>query len=283
MKNILIPTDFSDNAMNAIRYALELCKHDTSEFYFLHTYEEEVYNNHDLHDGDDFEEAVDIAKNRSQLKLDLLLKEVTEIAPHKRFKFHCISAYNSLIDEMDKLVIGKNIDLVIMGTKGESEGKTYAFGSNTLQVLKYVSCPVLVIPELYTYKQPKHVLFPTNYLIPYRRRELKLLSTLLAPFRSVVDLLYISRAKKLSKRQLDNKDFLRSELVGVEVNDITEDSNKVSLCIANYVKDNAIDFLVMVNTRHSFLEDMLFRSKVDDMCLHTNIPFLVLQNVRRTV
>ena len=282
MKNILIPTDFSDNAMNAIRYALELLKNDATEFYFLHTYDEEVYENHETQDEGDFEEVVEMAKNKSRLKLDALLEEVKAIAPHNRFKFHGISAYNSLIDEMDKLVIGKNIDLVIMGTKGESEGKTYAFGSNTLQVLKYVSCPVLVIPEHYGYKQPKHVLFPTNYLIPYRRRELKLLNTLLTPFRSVLDLLYISRVKKLSKRQMDNKGYLRSELVGLDVNYIREDSSEVSLCIANYVKEHDIEFLIMVNTRHSFLEDMLFRSKVDDMCLHTNIPFLVLQNVRRT-
>jgi nucleotide-binding universal stress UspA family protein len=169
-----------------------------------------------------------------------------------------------------------------MGTKGESQGKSYVFGSNTLQVLKYVSCPVLVIPEFYGYKQPKHVLFPTNYLIPYRRRELKLLSTILSPFRSVVDMLYISKSKKLSKRQIDNKDFLRSELVNLQVNYETIDSKNVSKAISDYIKTHNVDFLVMANTRHSFLEDMLFRSKVDDICLHTDIPFLALQNVRRT-
>ncbi|MBO3115967.1 universal stress protein [Winogradskyella sp. DF17] len=282
MKNILIPTDFSDNATNAIRYALEFFKHDVTEFYFLHTYEEEVYKNHDLLEEEDFEEVVEIAKNQSQLKLELLLEEVKAIAPHDRFKYHIISAYNSLIDEVDKLVIGKNMDLIVMGTKGESKGKSYVFGSNTLQVLKYVSCPVLVIPEFYGYKQPKHVLFPTNYLIPFRRRELKLLSTILSPFRSVVDMLYISKSKKLSKRQIDNKDFLRSELVNLQVNYETIDSKNVSKAISDYIKTHNVDFLVMANTRHSFLEDMLFRSKVDDICLHTDIPFLALQNVRRT-
>lgn len=282
MKNILIPTDFSDNATNAIRYALEFFKHDVAEFYFLHTYEEEVYKNHDLLNEEDFEQVVEIAKNQSQLKLELLLEEVRAIAPHDRFKYHIISSYNPLLDEVDKLVIGKNMDLIIMGTKGESKGKSYVFGSNTLQVLKYVSCPVLVIPEFYGYKQPKHVLFPTNYLIPYRRRELKLLSTILSPFRSVVDMLYISKSKKLSKRQIDNKDFLRSELVNLRVNYETMDSKNISKAIADYIKTHKIDFLVMVNTRHSFLEDMLFRSKVDDICLHTDIPFLAFQNIRRT-
>ncbi|SHH66740.1 universal stress protein [Winogradskyella jejuensis] len=283
MKNVLIPTDFSENSMNAIRYALELFKYEKTEFYILNAYEDEVYSNHELLEEEPFEEVIEMAKNRSQLKLDLLLEEIQTLAPHPRFKYHMVSAYNSLIDEVDKIVIGKDIDIIVMGTKGESYAKTYVFGSNTLQVLKYVSCPVLVIPEFYEYKQPKHVLFASNYLIPYRRREIKLLSTLLSPFRSIIDMLYISKSDHLSKRQKDNKAFLEEGLEKLQFKFKHIDSKNVSKAISNYASENEMDLLVMVNTRHSFLEDMLFRSKVDDICLHTNIPFLALQNIRRNI
>ncbi|OZV69711.1 universal stress protein [Winogradskyella aurantia] len=283
MKRILIPTDFSENAMNAVRYALECFKNDKAEFYLLHAYQDEVYNNHDLLEEELFEEVLEIAKNRSQLKLDLLLNEVKTIAPNPKFKFHLVSAYNALLDEVDKLVIGKNIDLIVMGTKGESANKSYAFGSNTLQVLKYVSCPVLVIPEYYGYKQPKHVLFPTNFLIPYKKREMELVADMLSPFKSVVEVLYISKVAKLSKRQKDNQEFIKDELDQLDLNFKTIQSKKVSKAITAYAADHKIDLLIMVNTSQSFLEDMLFRSKVDDICLHTDIPFLALQNIRRTV
>lgn len=283
MKNIIIPTDFSDNAMNAVRFALELFKYEKTEFYFLNTYEDDVYNNEELLEGEPFDEVVEMTKNKSELKLELLLNEVKSIAPHPRFKYHTISAYNSLIDELDKLVIGKDIDLIVMGTKGEGYAQTYAFGSNTLQVLKYVSCPVLVIPRFYGYKQPKHVVFPTNYLIPYKRREIKLLSTMLAPFRAVLDVLYISKSKHISKRQNDNKLYLEEGLQNIKVNYEHVESKNVSKVINDYASQKETDLLVMVNTRHSFLEDMLFRSKVDDICLRTNIPFLVLQNIRRNI
>ena len=281
MKSILIPTDFSENAMNAIRFALEFFKYDTTNFYFMHVYEDEVYNNHELLEEETFDEVLDMVRNQSQLKLELLLKEVKTIAPNPRYQYYVISAYNSLIDEAETLVIGKNIDLIVMGTKGETSHKSFAFGSNTLQVLKYVSCPVLAIPELYVYAKPKHVLFPTNYLIPFRRRELNLLSNMLSPFRSVIDMLYISKSKKLSKRQEDNKDFLESELSENELNFKTITSKNITETIYNYIEANTIDLLVMVNTRHSFLEDMLYRCKVDDICLHSQIPFLALQNIRR--
>ena len=283
MNSILIPTDFSENAMNAIRFALEFFKYDTPEFYFLHVYEDEVYNNHELLEEDSFDEVLNMVSNQSQLKLESLLKEVETLAPHTRYKYHIISAYNSLIDEVDTLVIGKNIDLIVMGTKGETSNKSFAFGSNTLQVLKYVSCPVLAIPESYTYSEPKHVLFPTNYLIPYRRRELNLLSKMVSPFRPVIDMLYISKSKTLSRRQEDNRHFLESELSENELNFTTLASKDITQTIYEYVENHNTDLLVMVNTRHSFLEDMLYRCKVDDICLHSRIPFLALQNIRRTV
>ena len=283
MKNVLLPTDFSDNAMNSIEFALEFFKYDNCEFYFLHVYEDEVYQKHKLSNGVSFDDIKESSRIASEKNLNELLNKVRSIAPHKRFKHHGVSAFNTLLDEASKIVIEKDIDLILMGTKGESANHAYAFGSNTLQVLKYVSCPVLVIPENYKYKQPKRVAFPTNYLIPYKRRELKLLRTLLKPFRSVVDVFYISKFSNLSRRQLDNKEFLKSELEELQVNFKNIDNKNVAEAISNYINENQIDLLVMVNTSHSYLEDMLFRSKVDDISLHTNIPFLALQNKRRTI
>jgi len=283
MKNVLIPTDFSENAMNTVRFALEFFKYDNCEFFFLHTYEDEVYDKHRTAEEVSFEKIKEDAKNKSDENLTRLLKEVNTIAPHKRFNYHIISAYNSILDEVDKIVIDKNIDLIVMGTKGESANRAYSFGSNTLQVLKYVACPVLVIPENYKYDQPKKVLFPTNFLIPYNRRELKLLNTMLKPFRSMVDVLYIAKYSNLSRRQIDNREFLVEELEGLELKFMTVDKKDVSKAIMHHIKAYQIDLLVMVNTRHSYLEDMLFRSKVDDISLHTDIPFLALQNIRRTI
>jgi nucleotide-binding universal stress UspA family protein len=51
--------------------------------------------------------------------------------------------------------------------------------------------------------------------------------------------------------------------------------------IYKYINENKIDMLVMVNTRHSFLENILFQSTIDEFTLNLDIPFLALQNMRR--
>jgi len=281
MIKILVPTDFSDNAMNAIKYALEFFKYQKTEFYFMHAYQAEVYNHKELVSRTDFKAIVESVKLQSEESLANLLTRVKEISPNPRFTYFTISAYNSLLDEADVIVDGKNIDLVVMGTKGKSNHSHLTFGSNTLQVLKYVQCPVLAIPQNYSYEKPEHALFPTNYLIPYKRRELKLICDLLSPFRTKIDMLYVSKSNKLSFRQEDNKAFVEETICKNKMSFYTTDNKNIDSAINTYVVDNNIDFLIMVNTRHSYLENILFQSTIDKISLKIAIPLLVLQNLRR--
>jgi nucleotide-binding universal stress UspA family protein len=278
---VLIPTDFSENAMNAVRYALEFFKYQITEFYFMHAYESEVYDHKELLLRGDFKTISETVKKESESNLDRLLITVKQIAPNPRYKYFTISACNSLLDEADLIVDSKNIDLIVMGTKGKSDTTSITFGSNTLQVLRYVQCPVLAIPEKYHYIKPEHALFPTNYLIPYKRRELKLLCELLAPYRTVIDMLYVSDSETLSFRQEDNKAFIENTVCKTETNFYTVPGKKIDDAINTYIQNNNIDFLVMVNTRHSYLEHILFESTIDKISLKIPIPLLAMQNLRR--
>lgn len=169
----------------------------------------------------------------------------------------------------------------MMGTRGQTNNKKLTFGSNTLQVLKYVQSPVLAIPEKYTYTPPKHILFPTNYMIPYKRRELKLICEMASKYTATIDMLYVSNSGKLSIRQEDNQQFLKNELCKNKLNFKTTNNTSISNAIYTHIKENAIDMLVMVNTRRSFLEDILMQSTIKELSLYIDIPFFALQNVQR--
>ena len=281
MRKILIPTDFSENAMNAINYALELFKYEISEFFIMHAYQDDIYADEALISEKTLDVVTDSVRKKSEKELEKTLKTITAISPNPRHTYKVISANNVLLEEADSIVDDENIDIIIMGTKGESNDKKVTFGSHTLQILRYVQCPVLAIPENYKYTQPKHILFPTNYLIPYKRRELKLLCEMVSPYRAVIDMLYISRSKKLSLRQKDNQNFLKEELYKNTINFNVENSKNIINTIYKYIKENHIDMLVMVNTRHSFLENILFQSTIGELSLHLDIPFLALQNMKR--
>jgi len=281
MRNILIPTDFSANAMNALKYASELFKYDKSRFFIMHAYQDEIFEDEELIKEETLVKVTKRIADKSQSNLEKVLNDIKKISPNPRHSYAIISANNMLVDEADKIVEEENIDIIVMGTRGNTNNKKLTFGSHTLQVLRYVQSPVLAIPEHYAGIQPRHILFPTNYLIPYKRRELKLLCELAAPYRATIDMLYVSDNDNLSMRQQNNQSFVRDELCKNEINFKTVKDSSITDAICNYIDKNNVDMLVMVNTRHSFFENIFFKSKLDEITLRIDIPFLALQNIRR--
>ena len=281
MRKIVVPTDFSENAFNALKYACEIFKYERSEIYVLHAFADEVYHMGNITDRNLLDKRKDEVEQESAGLLKELLEKIKEYSPNPRHAFTAIPAFGSLIDEVNDLVNKENIDIVVMGTRGAANDRSITFGSNTLMVMKYVQCPVMAIPENYAYHPPKELLFPTNYLIPYKRRELKLLCELSGSFRSNIHLLYIDPMRNLSLRQEDNREFLKNELQKANLTFETTEEKDKTIAITKYIVHQNIDMLVMVNTRHSHLEDMLMPSTVNTLGLHIKIPFLVLQNIAR--
>lgn len=281
MRTVLIPTDFSANAIHAIDYALHLYKYERTNFYFLHAYADEVYGPFKNNGGTSFEKQKKTTKENVDKKLQQIIKKMKEKEHNPKHSFEAISVFDSLVDAVNDFVNQINVDLIIMGTQGQTADKKITFGSHAVQVFKYVQCPVLAVPENYEYQKPRKILFPTDYMLPYKRRELKLLNTLAADFKSEVHCLYISDFEDLSHRQIDNKRFLQEELSKGNVFFETTPVKNKGEAIMEYITKNNIDLLVMVNSRHSFLEDMLYRSTVDEIGLHPKIPFLVMQNLPR--
>ncbi len=280
MRTVLIPTDFSENALHAIEYALNLYKCERTDFYLLHAFADEVYGPF-KNKGASFEEQKTTVKKNVEKKLNELVETVKQKQQNPKHAFESLSAFDSLVDAVNDFANLINVDLIIMGTQGKTANKNVTFGSHTVQVFKYVQCPVLAIPENYEYEQPKKILFPTDYMLPYKRRELKLLNSLAAEFKSEVYCLYLSDFEDLSLRQLDNKRFLSESLPDTYLYFECAPVKNKAEAISENIARNGIDLLIMVNARHSFFEDILYRSTVDEIGLRPKIPFLVMQNLPR--
>ncbi len=279
MRKILIPVDFSENSFNAIKYATELFKHGHCQIYFLHV----ISQTKDKGELDvtalenwrakAFREAEDCCVT--------LKKQVLEHSPNPKHSVDIFNEFGVLVDSVNDLVEKENIDVVVMGTKGHTADKKLTFGSNTLQVIKYVKCPVLAVPSVYKDVHPKNILFPTDFLLPYKRRELKLLATISKNFASRIHFLHVSKFANLSSRQESNKKFLESALTENLVNFIQSQETDITKAINAHIKENPMDMLVMVNTRHSYLDNILHQSTIEKIGLHIDIPFLVMQNLPR--
>ena len=227
---------------------------------------------------DEYKEKMKTAANNS---LEKTINEMLERSPNPRHKYNYLSLFSSLIDAANDIVAKEDIDIIVMGTKGKTDDRNITFGSQTLQVIKYVKCPVLAIPNGYHDRPPKNILFPSDYLVPYKKRELKLVSTIAKDFGATLNFLHVSRSKSLSHRQLDNRSFLDSCTADNKPTFLNIKGNDVTNSIDEFIKEYSINFLVMVNSRHSYMENLLHESTIDKIGLNIEIPFLVLQNLPR--
>lgn len=281
MRKVLIPTDFSDNAMNAIKYAMEIFKYEQSELVIMHVYADEVYDRSLELSRVKFEKFREKVRENSDIQLQKVVKEMNIISPNPKHKYSYLSAFGGLVEEVNDWVDRENMDLVVMGTKGKTNDKDITFGSNTLQVVKYVKCPVLAIPSMYKGVCPTNILFPTDYQLPFQKRELKLISTLAKRFVATINFLYASQFKDLSYRQQDNKSIIESSVCDNETSFHIVGSGNLTTLINDFIKENDINMLVMVNTRHTYFENILHTTTIEKIGLNIQIPFLVLQNLPR--
>lgn len=265
MRTVIIPTDFSENAFNALTCAIQYFNNEDARFVIVHTYEKD---------------EVDM-KAEFEEKLDHLLERIEFLTYNAHHSFETGVIAGAFINALDDLVDQENADLIVMGTKGKTQNRSLTFGSNTLRMIKRVKCPVLAIPLEMEFKSPDHILYPSQFLTPINDRELELLSVIVYNHVSQLHFLHIAKFDGLSKRQLEHKEFFESRFRESEIIYKRHDLGDYTVIVNNYVTQQQIDLLVLVNSKHSFLESFLQLPMIDSLGLNLKIPFLILQNLPR--
>jgi len=140
IKRILFPTDFSEGAMNALPYAVDMVRHYGARLYMLHVM-------HDI--------AVS-GLHIPHVSLDVIHKEIEAEASKEIEKFGVMERQDIKnieyvilrgvpYEEILKFVEKNNIDLIVMGTHGRKGLDRVLFGSVAERVVRNAPCPVLTV------------------------------------------------------------------------------------------------------------------------------------------
>lgn len=276
MKNILIPTDFSDNAYHAISYALQLLKDEDCKFYLLHTYTPAIYQSEYLLHSPGQLGLGDIYRNESETGLEELISKIHSNYNNPRHQFISHSAFSVLMEAIDEMVESKKIDVIIMGTQGATGAKEIFLGSSTVHAIKRAKCPVLAIPFNCDFEPPKNILFPTDYEIDYSLGLVSEVLFIAGIHKSTIDVMHVCTSYELNDQQDRNKNKL-NELLSETTHRFHELPDQgIIEAINNFQSERQVQMLVMVNNKHSFLENLFFKPVINQIGFHTSIPFLVL-------
>jgi len=277
MQRILIPTDFSENARNAINYGLELFKKTKCIFHIIHINPIPPYSGAGSSVRGTSVLLKETVLTESKKDLKKLLKYIEEHHKNALHSFVSIAKYDFFVDGIKREVEDKKIDLIIMGTKGASGLKKVSMGSNTGDVITKVKCPLLAVPENSSFKTPKEIAFPTDYHIAYNIKVLDNLIEMATMNNSILRVVHISKkGEMLSEEQLSNKEFLHDYLRGIDHSFHSLTGSKLETSIQCFVESRDIDLVAMVAKNLNFFQRILFRPAVEEISYHTDIPFLVL-------
>ncbi|MHA7056276.1 universal stress protein [Aquimarina sp. M1] len=281
MKRILLPTDFSDNAFNAIRYAVQFFKNEECTFYLLHTFTPVSYNVGYLIENPMPYGMEDIAMMNSKRDVQHTEEKITKEFNNPKHNFERISVFNMLISEIKDTVDRYNIDFIVMGTKGATGAKEIFIGTHTMYTIKNVKCPVLVVPSGFEYEEPKEILFPTDYYLSHTNKYLPLIKDICTLNTSRIHMLNAYYGIPLDQNQKKTKDFIDTYFEENAHIFHIADGMDVIEAVEDFQKTNIINMLVMVHNKHSFFENLLFKPVINQIAYHTNIPFLVIPSEKR--
>ncbi|WP_258102024.1 universal stress protein [Marinoscillum pacificum] len=136
MKRILVPTDFADCSIFAIRTAAELVEKFHSELLLLHVVDEP--------------EKSDVLAE----KVDTIMK----MAELHNLNYH----YQQITGDLIETIVSQPSDLIVMGSEGAHGLESFFVGTNAEKVAKRAECPVLVVKANTTLVDLKKIVFPTN-------------------------------------------------------------------------------------------------------------------------
>lgn len=271
MKTILVPTDFSETATNAICYAAELAKWTKAKLLLLHVYHLPLQV---LEVPYTITQETFALEEDTNHKMELIIKNIKKNQGKELIIEH-VSIPGSATDEIACTAKEKNIDLIIMGTNGINH--IGFWGSNTVQVLKHTQCPVLVIPSNAKFQALDKIVFAFDNLEIKNGEVFSPLIELASVFDSEVMIFHQQEddfpatintvVERIKLKHTFEK--LKCSFWFSEKKNLTDAINEVT------IKNNAV-MIAMIKRKHSFFQRFFNASKTELMTLYTQFPLLVL-------
>ena len=254
---VIVPTDFSATANNAVRYAAKMLKgQPEAQLVIYHVYEKA-------------EEEGDTEEHLVKLKEDL------QTSAYIKVDTRCEES-NDFIGSLERLSRHLDAELIVMGITGKTRIEQVFFGSNTLKMVERNICPVMIIPPAAQFTQIKNVAFASDFKdvetsIPFV--PIKKIMNLFSPVLHVVNVNsdhYVSLTEQyLAQRNefLSMFQEFSPEFYFIGTSDVQE-------TLVQFTHDKNIDLLITIPRHRSMFTGMFKSSTTKKLAYESAIPIL---------
>lgn len=277
IKKILVPTDFSETAGNALRQAVQIAKMNKAEITLLHivTPFDITYQRQKPSDKYDHKFLYNKVVKTAETKLEQMAKEIKE---KKSIKVECIVRVELVIEDIICNIAEKEkVDLIVMGTHGTAGAREFFAGKNTYLVVHQAECPVLTIPKKTSKQGFKNIILPIR-LESSSRQKVDYAVQIARLFDSTIfitgytDDTNKSKQNKVKQYVAQVENYLSALNIKHKSTSIfSENFTKETL---DYAKKHKAD-LIVVMKKHDFSLNQLVKGTYSEQFVnHSEIPIL---------
>ncbi|GAB2764736.1 universal stress protein [Salinimicrobium soli] len=275
MKKILVPTDFSEQAENALKVAANLARRFNGEIYLLHMLELplQMVNPVGSNRSSDLPEALFFMKLAKKRFTEILSQPYLKgLKVHETVEFH--QAFEGIIETSRE----HGCDFIVMGSQGASGFKEMFIGSNTEKVVRTSDIPVLVIKKDPGELKIKNFIFATN-LDNHNKKTLKKVIAFAQLMEAKLHLVYINTANEfITSKETDEylEKFLEgSDFDNYEFHVYNDDS--VEQGIMNFANKMNADLIGIATHGRKGLSHFFNGSISEDLVNHSKIPVITFR------
>jgi nucleotide-binding universal stress UspA family protein len=275
MKKILVPCDFSDPAIQAFKFAVELAERSKGEIVLLNVIEVPVMHETVLMPTLYFEEAYfKDMKAASQKKFEKMkdkwVKAGVTVSMLVEF-----GAPNTIIQEFIKK---KKIDLVVMGTHGASGFREFLIGSNTEKIVRKSDVPVIAIKKSVKVADIKNIVLPSN-LVEEQEDLTMHVKELQNFFKATVHIVYINTPGEFNRDSITKKrlsDFAKRYMIKNFTLNIFNDIDQEE-GVRNFTREIKGDMVLMGTHGRRGLNHLMTGSIAEDIANHIECPIWTMK------
>lgn len=274
---LLVPTDFSKNARRAVDYAVKIAEKSGADIILLHAYQ--IIDTESPTRKLLFEEYNYSIARKLHDELKFQSSRIAKV--HPLIKITAELSDNGVKESI--LEASAVADLIVMGTQGASGLKRIFMGNITASIIGKTSIPVLAIPRLYKWKEPRNILLATNRFETnpeILNHIFKLVHLFNAHLHIVVftdtDNMEITEYAKHENGLAGYLNKLEKLRGPIKLTTVHLKGSEFEETLQQYIDSNAIDLLAMITYERGFLEAIFNRSMTKKMAYRTGIPLLAL-------
>jgi nucleotide-binding universal stress UspA family protein len=266
MKTILVPTDFSENALRALEVAIGIAKKTGASIVAFNAYDI-PYSQNVMTTS-----LLEIMKENSESGM----KDIYSRLEESGIAFRVESRLGNPIRAVKELAKKESADLVVLGTKGASGIEEILIGSNAASILHAVDCPVLAIPANGTIDDWKTIIYACDLNNNGEIEALTQLKSIAKTFGSTVSIVHV-QDKDDKELHVINRYHYEKYLLGIELSfHVLDDIGGVEKTILKFAQEQNADLLALLARRYGFLQGMFHKSMTSQIAYHSRLPFLTL-------